>query len=292
MRSVWTLSLLALALPCGTVLSAQTTANCTYSHFAYPGTETILTDASGINKWGTIVGVVQNQRNGTFSFFRYADGSFTPYQHRSQDTQLNHRNDNGDSVGFYFDGSRRHGLLLTDNKTPKTIDYPGATDTTLTGINRWGTIVGYYTDSSRHLKGFKRWSNGKFQPVTIPNFTDLRPMDINDSGVISGATGLGGPIHVHGFWLSGSTWQIVDDPDYPEGSTELLGMNNEREYVGDAYDSNGTAHPIRLVGNSSFSTLNVPNAVEASASDISDSNIVVGGATFKGSQQAFVAQCQ
>ncbi|HEY7353089.1 MAG TPA: hypothetical protein VH596_10035 [Terriglobales bacterium] len=52
------------------------------------------------------------------------------------------------------------------------------------------------------------------------------------------------------------------------------------------------AHPIRLIGNSSFFNLNVPNAVEVSAEDISDSNIVVGGATFKGSQEAFVAQCQ
>jgi hypothetical protein len=286
--------LLALSLPpCGTVLSAQTTANCTYSHFAYPGTETILTAASGVNKWGTIVGTAQNQRNGVFSFFRYTNGSFSPYQHKSQNTQLNHRNDNGDTVGFYIDtNSSKHGLLLSENKTPTTIDYPGAKDTVLTGINKWGTIVGYYTDNSGHYRGFKRRPNGKFQAVSIPNITDLRPMDINDSGVISGATGQGGPIHVHGFWLSGSNWLIVDDPDYPSGSTELLGMNNRREYVGDAYDSNGTAHPIRLIGNSSFENLDVPNAVEGSAEDISDSNIVVGAATFKGSQQAFVAQCQ
>jgi hypothetical protein len=117
-------------------------------------------------------------------------------------------------------------------------------------------------------------------------------MDINDRGVISGATGMGGPIHVQGFWLSGSNWLIVDDPGYPSG-TELMGMNNRNEFVGDAYDSNGTAHAILLIGNSSFFDLKVPNAVESVAEDINDSNVVVGLATIPGGgDQAFVAQCQ
>jgi hypothetical protein len=296
MRSVWTLSLLALILLCGTVLSAQSTANCTYSRFVYPGTETILTWAGGLNKWGSIVGTAQKQSagpSGVIGYIRYTDGSFKSYQVNGHPTQFYHRNDNGDTVGFYIDSNdRKRGLLLSGSNKQTTVDYPGAKGTVLTGINKFGTIVGYYTDSSGHFKGFKRWSSGAFQPVTIPNYTDLRPMDINDSGVISGATGQGGPIHVHGFWLFGSTWQIVDDPDYPAGSTELLGMNNRGEYVGNAYDSNGTAHPILLVGNSSFFDLDVPNAVEASAGDISDSNIIVGGATFKGSEEAFVAHCQ
>jgi len=293
MRSIWTSSLLALILLCGTLLSAQSTANCTYSRFAYPGTQTILTWASGLNKWGSIVGTAQTQSTGVIGYIRYADGSFKSYQVNGHPTQFYHRNDNGDTVGFYIDSNnRKRGLLLSDTNKQTTIDYPGAKDTVLTGINKYGTIVGYHTDSSGHFKGFKRWSNGTFQAVAIPNITDLRPMDINDNGVISGATGQGGPVHVHGFWLSGSTWQIVDDPEYPNGSTELLGMNNRREYVGDAYDSNGTAHAILLIGNSSFYNLDVPNAVAASAEDISDSNIVVGGGTFKGSEQAFVAHCQ
>jgi hypothetical protein len=295
MRPTWISLVLSVVLFCGTLLSAQSTANCTYALFKYPGTTTVSTAANGINQYGTIVGTAQDQTGTVFGFIRYSDGTFKRYAvPGSYNTQFFHRNDSGATVGFYQTAStgRMHGLLLTGS-TLTTIDYPGANDTVLAGINKWGSIVGYYTASSGHFKGFKRFSNGTFQAITIPNISDLRPMDINDSGVISGATGQGGPIHVHGFWLSGSTWQIVDDPDYPAGSTELMGMNNRHEFVGDAYDSNGTAHPILRVGNSSFYNLEVPNAVEAVAEDISDSNLIVGGATIPGGgDQAFVAQCQ
>ena len=183
----------------------------------------------------------------------------------------------------------------TLNCTYALFKYPGTrtTSTAANGVNKYGTIVGTAQDQTGAVFGFIRYANGSFQAVTIPNTTDLRPMDINDSGVISGATGAGGPIHVHGFWLSGSNWLIADDPDYPSGSTELMGLNNRNEFVGDAYDSNGTAHPILLIGNSSFFDLKVPNAVESVAQDISDSNVVVGFATIPGGgDQAFAAQCQ
>ncbi len=203
-------------------------------------------------------------------------------------------NDNGATVGFYIDSTtgRKHGLLLSGS-TLTTIDYPRSMNTVLTGINKWGTTVGYYLDSSGHYKGFKRWSNGGFQAVTIPNTPDLRPIDINDNAVIDGTIGVGGPINVHGFWLSGSNWLIVDDPDYPPSSTELSGLNNRQEYVGAAYDSNGAAHAILLIGNSNFYNLHVPNAVESYAGDINGSSVIVGNAKISGGgTQAFVAQCQ
>src|SRR5207247_3442471 len=121
-------------------------------------------------------------------------------------TQFFHRNDNGATVGFYQSASngRKHGLLLSGS-TLTTIDYPGATDTVLTGINRWGTIVGYYTDSTRHFKGFKRWYGGAFAKVKIPNYSDIMPMDIDDNGVIDGTLGTGRPMGIHGFWLCQGT---------------------------------------------------------------------------------------
>src|SRR5436309_1668499 len=161
MRPAWTWSVLALVLLCGT-LCAQSTANCTYALFKYPGTTTVSTAANGVNKYGTIVGTAQDQTGNVFGFIRYSNGSFKRYAvSGSFNTQFFHRNDNGATVGFYQSASngRKHGLLLSGS-TLTTIDYPGATDTVLTGINRWGTIVGYYTDSTRHFKGFKRWSGG------------------------------------------------------------------------------------------------------------------------------------
>src|SRR5437773_10655576 len=173
MRPTWISLVLSVVLLCGTLLSAQSMANCTYALFKYPGA-TVSTTANGVNNWGTIVGTAQDQSGAVFGFIRYANASFTRYQvNGSWSTQFFHRNDNGVTVGSYIDKTtgRKHGLLLSGSTLTKA-DYPGASNTVVTGINKWGTAVGYYTDSSGHYKGFKRWSNGAFQAVTIPNTTD------------------------------------------------------------------------------------------------------------------------
>jgi hypothetical protein len=277
---------------------AQSTAPCTYTLFKYPGTRTVSTVANGINKYGTIVGTAQDQTGITFGFIRYSNGTFKRYAvSGSYNTEFFHRNDSGATVGFYQSpAGRKHGLLLMGS-TLTTIDYPGAFDTVLTGINRWGTIVGYYTTSTAaHFRGFKRYSGGGFATVSIPNYSDIMPMDINDSGVIDGFLGAAGPVNVHGFWLWQSNWQILDDPDYPPSTTGMNGIADGQSYVGQAFDSNGTAHAIWLQGNSSYFNLVVPGAVESFAGDIFSSttaNIIVGGATISGGgDQAFIARCQ
>lgn len=276
---------------------AQTTEPCTYTLFKYPGTRTVSTVANGINQYGTIVGTAQDQTGTVFGFIRYSNGSFQRYAvSGSFNTQFFHRNDSGATVGFYQTAStgRNHGLLLSGS-TLTTIDYPGATNTVLTGINKFGSIVGYYTDSTGHFKGFKRYSNGGFAKVSIPNHTDIMPMDITDNGVIVGTLGAGGPVGIHGFWLSGANWQILDDPDYPPSSTGLNALRGG-VYVGQAFDSNGTGHAIQLVGNSFYSNFVVPGAVESFAGDVlhgATINTVVGGAKISGGgDQAFIAQCQ
>jgi hypothetical protein len=280
-------------------VQAQTAEPCTYTLFKYPGTRTTSTAANGINKYGTIVGTAQDQTGITFGFVRYSDGSFKRYAvSGSYNTEFFHRNDNGVTVGFYQSAAGgKHGLLLSGS-TLSTIDYPGAIDTVLTGINKWGSIVGYYTDSTGHFKGLKRYSSGGFAKVSIPNYSDIMPMDITDSGVIVGTLGAGGPIGIHGFWLSGANWQILDDPDYPPSSTGLNALRGG-VYVGQAFDSNGTGHAIQLVGNSSnsfYSNFVVPGAVESFAGDVLHGtyfNTIVGGAKISGAgDQAFIAVCQ
>jgi hypothetical protein len=282
---------------CGT-LCAQSGPPCTYSLFKYPGTTITSTTANGINKYNTIVGTAQDQSGTVFGFIRYSSGSFKRYAvPGAYNTQFFHRSDSGATVGFYQSASGpKHGLLLSGS-TLTTIDYPGATGTVLTGINRWGTIVGYYTDSTEHLKGFKRYSSGGFSAVSIPNHANIMPMDINDSGVIAGILGTGGPTGIHGFLAWQNNWVVLDDPAYPPSSTGLNGIGNGGSSVGEAFDSNGAGHAIWLFGNSNYFNLAVPGAVESVAGDIFSSpttgNVIVGGATIPGGgDQAFVARCQ
>src|SRR5690242_17596045 len=143
MRSTWNSLVLVLGLSCGTLVYAQTTEPCTYTLFKYPGTSTVSTSANGINSYGTIVGTAQDQTGVTFGFVRYSNGGFKRYSvPGAYNTQLFHRNDSGATVGFYQSASGpKHGLLVSGS-TLTTIDYPGATSTVLTGINKFGSIVG------------------------------------------------------------------------------------------------------------------------------------------------------
>lgn len=295
---VSTCLLLALVLLCGSLLYAQSTAPCTYTLFKYPGTQIIQTWANGVNKYNTVVGVAQDQTSGAFGFIRYSNGTFKRYAVAgSGNTQFIHRNDSGATVGFYQSAStqRKHGLLLSGS-TLTTIDYPGAFDTVLTGINKYGTIVGYYTNSTGgHFKGFKRYSGGGFATVSIPNYSDIMPMDINDSGVITGTLGAGGPVGIHGFWWWQGNWQVLDDPNYPPSTTGMNGLGRGQSFVGQAFDSSGTGHAIWLMGNSNYFNLNVPNAIESFAGDIfagTTAVVIVGGVTVPGASEGFIAQCQ
>ena len=57
-------------------------------------------------------------------------------------------NDSNWGVGSYTDASGvTHGLYFITPDNILTFDYPGATSTSLTGINRLGIVCGYYYDA-------------------------------------------------------------------------------------------------------------------------------------------------
>lgn len=151
-------SLLLMCFAGVSVSVGQTTASCTYQTFQYPGSSHTL--ASGINRYGTIVGTVDNlDSRGNiveFGFIRFSDGSFQKINAPgSIRTRLNRRNASGATVGQYLNANGNHGFLVSGS-TFMTIDHPGGNNTNLTGINQWGTTVGYYFNSSGHAIGFKR----------------------------------------------------------------------------------------------------------------------------------------
>jgi hypothetical protein len=96
-----------------------------------------------------------------------------------------------------------------------TFDPPGSTDTEPKGINRQGTITGFYYSPTVH--SFVREPDGKIISINFPTASTTMSVDINDAGAITGTYWEGSSSVGHGF---------VREPDGnlvsfdPVGSTE------------------------------------------------------------------------
>jgi uncharacterized membrane protein len=120
----------------------------------------------------------------------------------------------GDIVGFYSaDGKLFHGFFrkvlrresIEDESSSAasefiSLDFPGATFTRASGINRLGDIVGDYTDAAGMEHGYL-FRRGEFISIDFPNAIFTRAYGINARGEIVGdyksADG-----QFHGFLLS------------------------------------------------------------------------------------------
>lgn len=295
-------SLLLIWLAGVTISVGQTTASCTYQTFQYPGSSHTL--ANGINRYGTIVGTVDNldsQGNIVeFGFVRFSNGSFQKVvAPGSLRTRLNRRNASGATVGQYLTSNGTHGLLLSGG-TFTTIDHPGGNNTNLTGINQFGTIVGYYFNSAGHAVGFKRWSNGTFATIQFPGESDTFPSAISDTGVIVGWVGAGAPPgSPRGFVFANGKYIHVDDPNASAKATMLADVNAGGTIVGTGFNSaNGGVNPhgFRII-NGQFANLVVPGALSAFGDGINGNGVIVGTATFalnntQGADRGYIARCQ
>src|SRR5437588_6288693 len=143
--------------------------------------------ASGINRWNTVVGT--GTLNGsTVGFVRYSNGGVTTYKFpNATQTRFSKRNASGVTVG---DVDFNHGLIVSGSSAT-TIDYPGAPQTILTGINKWDSMVGTYqynddADFGPEWTGFKMWKNGSFAPIEPPGALNTNPNSISDTGIVVG----------------------------------------------------------------------------------------------------------
>jgi uncharacterized membrane protein len=128
----------------------------------------------GINDSGHIVGSYQDTHG--FHGFLYIGGTFTPidvpgspppdYDNHTEALAINN---SGHIVGSYWDAHGIHGFLYAGANLTR-INVPGAFSTVASGINNFGSIVGYYLDFDSHAHGFMA------TPVpTIPVTIDIKP---------------------------------------------------------------------------------------------------------------------
>ena len=119
--------------------------------------------ANGINNSGQIVGFIDNSTNTLVAyhgFFRDSGGNATQLDFPSASaTWAMAINNMGQIVGSYYDTvtysqgggwslSGEHGFLL-NNSVYLSIDFPGAVDSQLNGINDDGWLVGTYWDGTQ-----------------------------------------------------------------------------------------------------------------------------------------------
>ncbi len=252
----------------------------------------IRTLPGGINRWGTVVGYTYDPAQNTEGFIRYPDGSFKLYKApNSAGTQLNRRNAQGVSVGTYWDTTsahHKHGIVVYSSSSA-TVNYPGASDTYAMGINKWGSIVGFYLDSSNNYQGFEL-KNGKYTKIHYPGSLWTTVGSINDNGVIVGSyTNPQSTGHGHGFTLKNGVYKTLDNPKGVGGGTYLNDINSSGVIVGNYFPNENPQGFIYI--NGIFKDIKAPGGYATTTSGINGYGYVTGEIMVSGST-GYTAHCQ
>lgn len=268
--------------------SAQTQASCVFSIFQLNALQTTV---FGVNDYKTVVGEADfTATPPEKGFIRYSGGGVSYYSApNSVVTRFTGRNNAGTSVGVYASQSAStiaKGFLLSGS-TFTPIVHPNAVwGTTLTGINKYDSIVGWYLDGNENPHGFKRYSNGSFRILQFDSgVVDTIPNGINDFGAIVGWYN-----SQHGFIFHNNAWAQLD---YPNSSpTELKGISNAGVIVGINHSNQqGVSF---LYANGKFKIINIPNSFLTNVSSISPQGLIAGTANMTGDQsgwRGFTATC-
>lgn len=169
-----------------------------------------------------------------------------------------------------------------------TIEWPGATSTTPSGINNAGIIVGRYIINGQ-THGWIRGADGELTTLDYPGATFTVNGGINDRGDIVGWHIMpSAPTVRSGFLLQDGVYTPINPP----GSiwTNVLGINNQ----GDITGRYCTRTPCREPGSGDFhgflysdgeyTTIDVPGSIETNAWRITDSGEIVGSYTLAGGE--------
>lgn len=279
---------IVFCLASGVQASAQSQASCTFSIFQL---NTLQTTVFGMNDYKTVVGEA-DYAAGTPAkgFIRYSGGGVSYYSApNSAVTRLTGRNNAGTNIGVYSSASASTIAkgFMQSGSTFTSIAHPNAVwGTTLTGINKYNSIIGWYLDSSENPHGFKRYSNGTFRTLQFnAGVVDTIPNGINDFGTIVGWYN-----SQHGFIFHNNAWATLD---YPNASpTELKGISNGGVIVGINHSTQQGVSFLYTGG--AFKIINIPNSFLTNVSSISPGGLIAGTANMTGDQtgwRGFTATC-
>ena len=139
-----------------------------------------------------------------------------------------------------------------------TLDYPGASNTQVLGINDQGHVVG-----TADNMGFL-WKNGRFRLIEPPGATSTTAWAINEKGWIVGTYSHPDPQdpgHRHGFLLRQGVFTDIEFPGcIPQQGcfTEATGINNRGDIVGYHQPFSGADRVAFLFKDGTFTPINSP----------------------------------
>ncbi len=264
---------------------AQQPTSGTFTTIDFPSA--IFTLASGINASGDVVGnyALAGDNAPCGHGFLLHKGTFTTIDvPGSICTVTVGINSSGSIAGFYSDSPfpTIHGFLLS-NGAFSTVDFPGAACTLAEGINDSGEIVGFYSPTSIFCgsplpptaHGFVL-SGGVFSSFDPPSSIFTNGGGINSEGNIAGYyQSADGKTHVF-LRTEKNTFTTFDPP----GALAFFknskpGINAEGQIVGYYVGADGRAHGF-LLSAGSFSTIDVPGAINNCNFDINARGQIVG----------------
>lgn len=151
------------------------------------------------------------------------------------------------------------------------VDYPGAFNTGVFGINRSGQMSGTFFGSDGVARAFI-YKDGKFNPVNFPNADRTFGFGINDAGSIVGYY-IDKDNITHGFLYDGKNFTTID---YPKAkTTRANGINGSGEIVGGFVDEAGVTHGF-LQKAGKFTPIDFAGATRTEAYGINDAGWIVG----------------
>jgi hypothetical protein len=293
---VYQVGLLALFIvPASLALQAQTQASCTFKLFQHTTTNGTTLSPNGVNDYGTVVGQAVFSSGPAKGFVRYSGGGITYYgAPNAAATSFTDRNDGGINVGVYSSQGSTSNIakgFMLQGSTFTSIVHPKAVwGTTLTGINRYNSIVGWYLDAAEISHGFKRYSNGGLVALDYPGAQYTLATGINDSGTVAGwyADNLG----AHGFIYHNGQWAPLNYGT--TNTTQVYGISNANVIVG-VSTSNEPATSF-LYENGQFKVISYPNSFSTQVAGISTGGLITGTIVLSNtdptSARGFTASCQ
>src|SRR5262249_22820384 len=155
------------------------------------------------------------------------------------------------------------------------IDVPGATYTTVYGINLRGEISGYFTDEDDITHGFFRTKNGAYTTIDPPGSFNTFATGLNAHGEVVGVYRDAAGTR-HGYLWNNGVYTLLDDVPGAggrNGGTVPLGLNDNGVIVGDYTTSPDGRTLVRhgfVLSDGVYTTIDVPGATLTVATGISN----------------------
>ncbi len=161
------------------------------------------------------------------------------------------------------------------------IDYPGATSTSIWGINSHGDMVGLYALAGVN-HGFL-FKDGRFTSIDFPGATSTGTFGINNKGDIAGDYMAGGVLH--GFVMIDGHFTNIDLPG--GGTTDPAAITLRGDVTGIYTAPDKSAHAFLLSSNH-VTLLDFPKATATTGNSLNSVDDVVGNYTLSGVTHGFL----